>query len=86
MPILEITAAIASILSGFATCTKYAKDLHNRHREKEALAAEAALLHKALSASDQRLRNEWVRIERHFQGHSDHYSPSLQYISSIEYY
>jgi hypothetical protein len=70
MPVLEVTAAIASIIAGFVTCSKYAKDLHTRHKEKQGLAAEALRLHGLLTNSSSKLFNDWVKIEQHFKGQS----------------
>ena len=73
MPALEVTAAIASIIAGFVTCTKFAKDLHNRHREKQTLAIEALRLHGSLMGSSSMLFNDWLKIEQYFKGHSGYF-------------
>jgi hypothetical protein len=73
MPVLEVTAAIASILGGFASCTRYAKALHDKHKEKRTLAAEASRLHDSLLGSGLEFNNEWCKIERHFQGQTHQY-------------
>lgn len=83
MPGLEVAAAVASIIAGIATCTKYAKDIHDKHREKRALASEALELHGFLSNSGAKIATDWTRLQPFCNGYP---GPSTSWSRSCHHF
>jgi hypothetical protein len=58
---LEIAAAVATIIGGFAACSKYAGDIFQKIQKKRA-ASKAKRLWDSLKGSHTLVQQEWDRV------------------------